>query len=160
MAKRQLQRGFTMVELIMVIVILGVISGVVAVFMKNPIDAYFATARRSGLADRADTTVRRMARDIRKALPNSLRQSISPAAPNTQCIEFIPTRMGARYRASEIAAGDDTSLQFSSADTTFNMLGVNTSLRADQRIQVNDYVAVYNLGIAVRTPMRETTRPR
>lgn len=142
MAARKNLSGFTLVELVMVIVIMGVIGGTIAVFMKSPIDAYFATARRAGLADTADTTVRRMARDIRKALPNSIRLS------GTQCIEFIPTRTGGRYRAEEIAAGDGTSLTFSGADQTFNMLGRNTNLLADQQIRANDMVAVYNLGIA------------
>ena len=66
------QRGFTLIEIVMVIVIMGVVGGMVAVFMKSPIDAYFASARRAAMTDVADTTVRRMARDIRRALPNSL----------------------------------------------------------------------------------------
>nr|WP_315489439.1 type II secretion system protein [uncultured Rhodoferax sp.] len=138
------QSGFTLVELIMVIVILGVIGGTVAVFMKGPIDAYFDTARRAGIADVADTTVRRMARDLRKALPNSIRLS------GTQCVEFIPTRMGGRYRAQDIVPvpSDNTSLRFDAADSSFNMLGINTALPADQRIRAGDLVAVYNLGIA------------
>ena len=138
------QTGFTLVELIMVIVILGVIGGTVAVFMKGPIDAYFDTARRAGIADVADTTVRRMARDLRKALPNSIRLS------GAQCVEFIPTRMGGRYRAQDIVPvpTDNTGLRFDAADDSFNMLGINTALPADQRIQNGDQVAVYNLGIA------------
>ncbi|MDO8698950.1 MAG: type II secretion system protein [Rhodoferax sp.] len=136
------QQGFTLIELVMVIVIMGVIGGIVAVFMKSPIDAYFDTARRAALTDVADTTVRRMARDIRKALPNSIRQL------NSQCIEFIPTKTGGRYRAEETVAGDGTSLNFSATDTTFNMLGDNGTLAADQQIAAGDLIAVYNLGIA------------
>jgi MSHA biogenesis protein MshO len=145
MTRRNQQSGFTLVELIMVIVIMGVIGGTVAVFMKSPIDAYFDTARRAGIADVADTTVRRMARDIRKALPNSIRLS------GSQCIEFIPTRTGGRYRIEEITAGDESSLKFTAADESFNMLGLNSALPADQQIRasggVNDVIAVYNLGI-------------
>ncbi len=126
----------------MVIVVMGAIGGAVAVFMKAPINAYFDTARRAGIADVADTTVRRMARDIRKALPNSIRLS------GPQCIEFIPTRTGGRYRSEDMAAGDETSLKFTGADQTFNMLGLNSALPADQQIRVNDVVVVYNLGIA------------
>lgn len=140
------QRGFTLVEMIMVIVILGVIGSMVAVFMKQPIDAYFDTARRAALTDVADTAVRRMARDIRKALPNSLRQSISPNPANTQCIEFIPTRTGGRYRADVDASGSGDMLNFAAADTSFDMLGANSTL-ADQAIAAGDLVAVYNLGI-------------
>lgn len=137
------QNGFTLIELIMVIVILGVISGMVAVFMKGPIDAYFAGGRRAALTDVADTTVRRMARDIRTALPNSLR------TPSTSCVEFIPTKTGGRYRADNTAAG----LDFAAADTTFNMLGDNNPLDMNgnalsgQRIEAGDVVVVYNLGI-------------
>ena len=141
MAAPQHQKGFTLVELIMVIVIMGVIGATVAVFMKSPIDAYFDTARRAGIADVADTTVRRMARDIRKALPNSIRLA------GTACIEFIPTRTGGRYRAQDIGAGDETSLKFDAPDLSFNMLGLNSALPADQQINPNDVVAVYNLGI-------------
>lgn len=134
------QRGFTLIELVMVIIILGVVGSMVAVFMRAPIDAYFDTARRAALTDVADTALRRMARDIHKALPNSIRN------PSTNCIEFIPTRTGARYRAQDSAAGN--SLDFSLADSGFNMLGRNSDLPADQRIRANDRIAIYNLGIA------------
>lgn len=138
------QQGFTLIELVMVIVILGVISSMVAVFMKGPIDAYFASGRRAALTDVADTTVRRMARDIRTGLPNSIR------VPNTGCVEFIPTKTGGRYRADDTPAG----LSFAAADTTFNLFGdndprdMNGNALIDQRIAVNDVVVVYNLGIA------------
>jgi MSHA biogenesis protein MshO len=136
------QRGFTLVELIMVIVIMGVIGGIVSVFMKSPIDA---SARRAALTDTADTTVRRMTRDIQRALPNSIRTPTT--TPASQCVEFIPTKTGARYRAENMAAGDNTSLDFTAADSTFNMLGSNAALPADQRILVGDVIVVYNLGI-------------
>lgn len=134
------QRGFTLVELIMVIVILGVVSSIVAVFIKQPIDAYFDTARRAALTDVADTAVRRMTRDIRKALPNSVR------TPNNQCLEFIPTKTGGRYRADVNASGNGDILNFAAADSSFDMLGANSPL-ADQAIAAGDLVAVYNLGI-------------
>ncbi len=139
------QRGFTLVELIMVIVILGVIGGMVAVFMRGPIDAYFASARRAALTDVADTTVRRIARDVRKSLPNSVRMA---GAGNT-CIEFIPTKTGGRYRIDGSAAG----LDFTTNDTSFNMLGANSLQLPDQRILPavggvpGDLIAIYNLGI-------------
>ncbi len=142
------QKGFTLVELVMVIVILGAIGGTVAVFMKAPIDAYFDSARRAALTDVADTTVRRISRDLHRSLPNSIR---NPTNASLQCLEFIPTKTGGRYRAEESAPG--INLDFSIDDTTFNMLGSNTTFAglptpADQQIAVGDRIAVYNLGIA------------
>jgi len=122
----------------MVITIIGVIGVMVSVFMRSPIDAYFAAARRAALTDVADTNLRRISRDLRKALPNSVR------TPNAQCLEFIPTKTGGRYRDDGSAAA----LSFSVADSSFNMLGSNSALPADQRIAQGDVVVVYNLGIA------------
>lgn len=137
------QHGFTLVELVMVIVIMGVIGGMVAVFMRGPIEAYFTSSRRATLTDVADTTVRRMSRDIRTALPNSIR------TPNTGCLEFIPTKTGGRYRTEDSGGGNN--LDFAAADTTFNMLGSNAALPVEQRIFQGDVIAIYNLGIAGAT---------
>jgi MSHA biogenesis protein MshO len=139
---RAVQRGFTLVELVMVIVIMGVISGIVAVFMRSPIEAYIASGRRAALTDEADTVVRRIGRDIRRALPNSIRSS------GSQCIEFIPTKTGGRYRVEEKVVLDDSSLDFSKQDSTFNMLGSNSGLPVAQQIAKDDLVVVYNLGIS------------
>ena len=144
----QRTRGFTLVELVMVIAIMGVIGSIVAVFLRGPIDAYFAQERRAALSDTADTVVRRIARDLRRALPNSLRTS------GAQCLEFIPTKTGGRYRVQDQTAGDGTALDFAAADSSFNMLGSNTTfagnalnIPSDQRIAAGDLIAVYNLGI-------------
>lgn len=137
-------QGFTLVEAVMVIVITGIVGAMVAVFIKRPVDAYFDSARRAALTDVADTAVRRMARDIRKALPNSIRQPNT----NSQCIEFIPTKTGGRYRAETDSTGAGDILDFTVADSSFDMLGLNSALPADQQIAANDVIAVYNLGIA------------
>lgn len=143
MSMNKLQRGFTLIELVMVIIILGVVGSMVAVFMRAPIDAYFDTARRAALTDVADTTLRRMARDIQRALPNSIRTNAAAS-----CIEFIPTRTGGRYRVQDIVPGDNSRLDFAVLDTRFNMLGANAALPANEQVQPGDLIAVYNLGIA------------
>ena len=60
-------RGFSLVELIVVIVITGIIAGVMAVFLQNPVKGYVDAVRRADLGDTADTALRRIAR--RLALP-------------------------------------------------------------------------------------------
>jgi MSHA biogenesis protein MshO len=114
------------------------------VFIRGPIDAYVDSTRRAALTDSADTAMRRIARDIRKALPNST------VVRNSKCLEFIPTKMAGRYRAvkSVTAILDGDILDFVKEDTSFNMMGLKSALPTDQKIKVNDWVAVYNLGVS------------
>ena len=142
MATQRNQCGATLIELIMVVAILGVIAVVASVFIKAPVDAYVDSARRAALSDTADTAMRRMARDIRKALPNSAR------IPNPQCLEFIPTKTAGRYRAAVDALSTGNILNFLASDSSFNMLGLNDNFPAGQQIEVGDMVAVYNLGVS------------
>ena len=67
------QRGFTLVEAIVVIVITGIIAAGVAVFIRAPVEGYVDSVARAELTDAADTALRRLSRDVNSALPNSLR---------------------------------------------------------------------------------------
>lgn len=96
-AGRTIQHGFTLVELIVVIVITGILGGMVAVFLRAPMQGYVDSARRAGLTDIADTALRRIGRDLRTAVPNSVRL---PTPAGSQYIEFLPTSDGGRYRAA------------------------------------------------------------
>lgn len=135
--------GFTLIEMIMVITITGIIAGMVAIFIRAPIESYFDASRRAELTDLADTVTRRLARDIRLALPNSVRH---PVDASTQCIEYIPTKIGGRYRAAPTGTGSGDILDFTATDDRFDMLWLNSSLPAGDRIVAGDVVVVYNDG--------------
>ena len=90
-----------MIEAVMVIAITGIIASMVAVFIKTPVDAYFDSARRAGLTDAADTALRRIGRDVRLALPNSVR----PHGAGVAAIEFLQTTAGGRYDADAADTG-------------------------------------------------------
>lgn len=94
------QRGFTLVELIVVIVITGIIAATIAVFVRPALDAYTDTRSRADLSDQADTALRRIVRDVRQAVPNSIRM------PNAQCFEVVPSTGGGRYRQGPDTAND------------------------------------------------------
>ena len=152
------QRGFTLVEAIMVIVITGVLSGVVAVFVKGPVEGYVSGVRRAELGDIADTALRRMARDLRTAVPNSLRLS-----SDGKYIEFIPMSAGGRYRAegsgnAYCATGDDH-LDFSAIDTCFEILGPAMTFSAGDRIFVGSTQSDGNLPYQGETSSAHIRRP-
>src|SRR5450759_2493992 len=123
------ERGFTLVEMIMVIVITGIIGGMVAVFLKAPIQQYMDVSRRADMTDIADTALRRIGRDLRLALPNSVQVHTSGGARgaggctgNNICfIEFLPTTGGGRYRSG--AGGTNDILDFTITDISFEVLG-------------------------------------
>jgi MSHA biogenesis protein MshO len=130
-ANRRRALGFSLTEAIMVIVITGILASMVAVFIRKPVEGFFDTARRAALVDAADTASRRISRDLRAALPNSVRVS------GVTALEFLHVRSGGRYR--EQGPGDP--LDFTGADTSFDVLGPGVDVRS------GDSVVVYNLGV-------------
>ena len=92
------QSGFTLIEMIVVIVITGIIGGMVAIFIRAPVQGYVHSANRAEMGDIADTALRRLARDIRTAVPNSVRVANCGGTPT--CVEFLPTKAGGRYRGA------------------------------------------------------------
>jgi MSHA biogenesis protein MshO len=130
------QRGFTLIEAIMVITITGILAAMVAIFIRAPIDAYVDSARRADLSDVADTTARRIARELQSALPNSVR-----AGGAGLFLELIPIRDAGRYRAEAGTAAGDDPLDFTNAaDNSFDVLGPTVTVSA------GDSLVVYNLG--------------
>ena len=109
-------RGFTLVEMIVVMVITGVIGGMVAIFIKAPVQGYVDSSRRAEMTDIADTALRRISRDIHTAVPNSMRVAGCGGVP---CVEFLPAKDGARYRGG--APGNV--LNFGVADGSFDIIG-------------------------------------
>lgn len=142
-------KGFTLTELIIVIVILGVVSIAAAVFIRTPVDAYVDQVRRAMLVDSAEMALRRIAVDVRRAVPNSVRiDQNSGGCPAGQCLELLNARIGARYRdqpASGPGGGNaDKRLRFNGADNAFNVQASPDFplLSAD----TTHWLVVYNLG--------------
>jgi MSHA biogenesis protein MshO len=137
------QRGFTLVEMIIVIVLIGIISGMVAIFIRLPVKGFVDSAARADVADTGDTALRRIARDVHLALPNSLR--VTADASGNQYLEMLLTRTGGRYLSADDNSTDTHILSFTNAATlAFDMVGPAPT--GAQTIQVGDSVVVYNLG--------------
>ena len=123
------QRGFTLVEIIIVVILVGILSVVVGLIIQGPLRASVETGRRAELVDLAETALIRMTREIRLSVPNSVRIA---TAPGIVSVEVLRTLDGGRYRAAPTTgptlpgcaaapAGDP--LEFTCADTLFDVLG-------------------------------------
>lgn len=142
-------KGFTLVELVVVIAISGVLSIVVMQFISAPIEAYTAQARRAALVDEAQLAGARMVNDVRLALPNSLRVGCGG-----DCVELLRAVSGGRYRA--LGPGDalsfdpaDSDTQFDVAGPLYNVSGLATSSQPDACAQgTAACVVVYNTGFS------------
>ncbi|PKB20844.1 prepilin-type N-terminal cleavage/methylation domain-containing protein [Janthinobacterium sp. 64] len=93
---RPRQCGFTLIELIVVIVITAIVAGMVTVFIRAPIQSYLDVSARAELADAADLASRRITRDVRLALPNSVR-----VTPDGKYLELLLTKTGGRYLSED-----------------------------------------------------------
>lgn len=142
-------QGFTLVELIIVIALSGILSGIVMQFITTPIDAYVDQSRRGRLVDIAEQALGRIVRDVQRALPNSIRVGCSGT-----CVEFLRVTGGGRYRAR--SPGDTLSFIPVDADSSFDVVGplhdtagLVTSGSADACAQGQAAcVAIYNTGTA------------
>jgi MSHA biogenesis protein MshO len=115
-------RGFTLVELVMVIMVTGIIAASITVFFKPAIDSYFDTRRRADLTDLADNALRRMGQDIRRAVPNSIR-SVSAT-----CFQLVPTIAGGRYRMASDTVNDTAPLPCAPSATCSAPLDASTGV--------------------------------
>lgn len=144
--------GFTMVELVISMLIAAVVAGFVAMMMTTPVDAYIAQSRRAELSDAAETAMRRIRADVRKALPDSLRAGMVNGAAT---LEFIEVSAAAGYR--QWTAGDSLDIN-AAPDNGFDAAGAQLTLRPLNRLVVghirNDAIYnVYRSGSAVITPV-------
>lgn len=134
-------RGFTLVESIAVMVIMGIVATMLVVFIQLPVRSYANTVAMAAASDLADNAMRRMTRELRLALPNSVRRSGSG-----NYIEFIETKAGLRYLGDDdINTPGGTALSWDNAAAlSFTVVGGLPTGR--QAPVAGDSVVVYNLG--------------
>lgn len=135
------RRGYTLIELIAVIVLLGIIAAVAGLVLRDPVRGYDDARNRAELTDAAETSLRRIATELHQALPNSIRLKQSGA---TTYVEFLLVRTGGRYRAAVDGSGNGDILDFAASDSAFDTLGPLSALPG-QAIQANDVLALFNL---------------
>ena len=140
---RSAQRGVTLIELIVTIVVSSVVVAFMAMFIVTPMQAYTAQTRRAELVDDADSALRLIGRDLRASLPNSVRVSTSGSV---SALELLATADGARYRDSGPLSNPALELDFSAADGAFATTVPFTQLTLPWSSS-SSYLAIYNVGV-------------
>lgn len=137
------QQAFTLIELVVTIALSAIVVSFMAMFIAGPIAAFDDQTRRAELTDLAENTLRRFARDVRAALPNSVRATTSAGVV---AVEMLNSVDGVRYREQPPPSDPDKQLDFSQADTAFNSIGQFTQI-AHPFTSTSHYLAIYNVGV-------------
>lgn len=95
------QRGFNLIELVITIVVLGALMAGTLAYITNSMTAYTDVARRDQLTSLGRVAVERVARELRTAVPGSVRVS-------NNCIEFLPALGGSVYLTLPVDAADSS----------------------------------------------------
>ena len=157
-------RGFTLLEMIVVITLTGIIAFLVSRNIVRPVEGFIDLTTRAGLVDGAELALRRMSRELRLALPNSVRISggslcSAPGGGAVCAVEILRTLDGGRYRAlPDGTAGPcgtpgDDKISFAQPTDCFEIMGVLNSVpqdggasQADCLTGVADCLVIFNTG--------------
>ncbi len=122
-------QGFTLVEMVSVIVLLGLLSAGATLFIGDSVRIYNDNTRRAELSQQGRFAVERVSRELRNALPGSIRVL-------DECIEFAPIAAASSY-LNFVADGHYTNLQAA---------GFNYTPGSNQRVAVHSIEGkdVYN----------------
>ncbi len=148
-------KGFTLIELVITMTVGSIIALVTSQLISRPVTAYANLSLRAQLVDSAESSLERMTREIRSALPNSIRINTT-----NNSIEFLRTIDGGRYRLHPtddlVSSGnvlsfdpsiDDNSDGFEVLGPLSNPGGIATSSDAGDCITGNaDCLVIFNTG--------------
>lgn len=122
------QYGVTLVELVAAIVLLGIIGTGLVNFISGSAKAYQEVLRRDEITQIGRFAIERVSRELRTALPGSVRVS-------GNCIEFVPVLAASMYTALPVsgvsAAANDFTVVSTTVPATASRVAVYTLNAAD-----------------------------
>lgn len=94
-------KGFSLIELVAVIMIMGVLATAISQYVIFGTEVYVSSNLRQKTLSESRFLVERLSRELRGAVPYSIR--ISGFAPFLECIEFVPIKASGAYRTDDAA---------------------------------------------------------
>ncbi len=122
-ARRRHARGFTLVELLVVITLMGVMASLGATFVGRIVSGMQDTRARLNIAQSADAALARMSDELSASLPNSVR-AVNNAAG--MWVEWVPVVDAGRYRQAPDTVSGNPGDMFDPTDATdhsFDVIG-------------------------------------
>lgn len=100
MKRLLLQKGFTIIEIIAVIVVLGIVSVGISNFLGLGANVYVDAVGRERVVNQTRFMMERLTRELREALPNSVRVNTTGTI---NCLEFVPIQASSTYMNIPVA---------------------------------------------------------
>lgn len=142
------QKGFTLIESIITIIIVGIVAATVSLIIGRYLENYDATSRRTMMQTAAQLAVERISREIRQALPNSV--CIYNGAACTSATQnkfyFIKVKDAGYYQdtTGNYPAAAKKALPVTPvSDTQFDIVSEDDA--ANLNAAAGDWVVVYNI---------------
>ena len=102
------QSGFTLIEIITVLVILAIVASISTQFVVDSLDSYRTAQIRSRLLGKSRLALEQITRYARGAVPNSVRVSASG-----NCVELMPMAAGLYYQGALADANNNAPISSS-----------------------------------------------
>lgn len=119
--------GYTLIELIMVIVIISILAVVITPLIGNRFASVDQSTERARWVQQAEYAFFHIRQDLSMSAPNSV-QTSEPLSAGDQVVEFLASTSEQDYAARYRTAASDGDALVISADVSFDIFGSFTSL--------------------------------
>lgn len=142
--------GFTLVEMVTVILILGILVVGVSSFIIFGTRIFVESSSVDQVLSQSRFAVERVTRELRSALPNSLR--VNTDSLTYQCIEFVPIEASTTYLTMPIVPDAAASTGIVILDNTVSAIRVNQFAWIYPLIDADVYSSARQKRAQIKTP--------